>query len=412
MTSDTYVIGDDAIYKNSGGNKVAITDSRLVISEIASDISSNKVFVTLEWNDWLGLSQKPKSSTILLGTLSNKNELLPLANEGAPINDSNIRDVMDYLKWACKEGNTKKTSVASSLGWNNTTFVIPGGNVQAIGIDESAWQTVGDAAMVKDALRSLISWGMTPALIVAAASVAAPFKKPLNIVRNPIISLAMESSTGKSTCTRFAISLFANPEVNKTLYRNNFTANGLMAQLVKLNDLPLAIDDVQNLSSYGINDLIYLLADGAEKLRASQTGAALNSNCWQGVAILSSEESVLADVKGKGAVNRSIVLTEPPLGLPKSAEGLERAKLLDNISNLHYGAIRHELSNLYSSYVTNSEVKQKMDSNFSRLLQKANEYAVPTDFQQQAALIGLGLNILFYLAKPKDASRDIVKSGV
>ena len=332
----------------TGTRRVAVRP--IYVEALCQDISTNKFHAQLVWQDLAGNLQNMQ---IAAAHLSDKKELLALSNSGAAINNTNYKEVGHYLQATFDSAKLPIKKSATKVGWQGNKLILPDAypDVLVQGFAPANWEPKGNASVARAALHKLLTWGATPALAVTAASAAAPAVRLLGLVRSPVLQLCVTSGTGKSSAARFAVSLWANPEFNSSLYINSFTAKGLFAKLMSLQDMPVALDDVQLLAQEDINKLVYSLADGSETLRADRTGAAREADAWRGVAILTSEQALLAGAVGKGAVNRSIELSDNPLGMPKGPEGAARAELLRDAA-LHYATLRGELLALYGDTTT------------------------------------------------------------
>jgi hypothetical protein len=367
------------------------------VKTLYEDISSGEYSFEIAWVDILGKSQ---SEILSYADLEDPKEFLKLAKRGLNISKASVADVISQVRFTLQSGPVPVQRIASRTGWHGTQLLLPGSDITIRGQDTTAWTPKGDPQAVYEALRRFMEFGATPALVVAAASAAAPLIRLCDVHRNPVVQLAMASGMGKTSAARFGLSLWASPAYNKALYFNSTTNNGLLARLMSLQDLPCAVDDVQLHGREAVNELIYSLADGAERLRADRTGTALEASRWKGVAILTSEQSVLADAGGQGAINRSFELSDPPLGAPKGPEGKARADLLENVSRNHHGAAREALAALYAD-------TEQVKILYAAAKQAAEAHVAP-DILEQVAAIGAGAGLLARLVDGDEGVIDDV----
>ncbi len=200
---------DGRVYK-----LVPISERHIELKTQLYDVVTSNYFVELQW---LNPDKSQGHDTVLQGVIDNKTKLLNLSNKNAPISAANVTEIMAYLKYQAE--HTQPVHASSQLGWQGKTFVLPGGSTKVIGIEEEPWQPQGDKEAFRAALKKLIGWGQTPALMAMFASAAAPAVRLAKLNRNPILSFSSTSGTGKSTCTAAALSLWTTTERSTPMTR-------------------------------------------------------------------------------------------------------------------------------------------------------------------------------------------------
>ena len=105
------------------------------------------------------------------------------------------------------------------------------------------------------------------------------------------LHLRGQSSRGKSTLLRAAVSVWGSP---KFLQSWRATSNGLEGVATACNGSVIALDEMGEITARAGGATAYLLANGQGKARAARTGAARPAARWR-TAILSSGEISLAD---------------------------------------------------------------------------------------------------------------------
>src|SRR5699024_7061508 len=89
---------------------------------------------------------------------------------------------------------------------------------------------------------------------------------------NIIVHIFGNSSTGKSTAIKLAISLFGYPDVKKNGLFSTFNAteNALIRKLAGLKGVPFAFDELSMGNLTDTSSLIYKLANGTDKSRLNK----------------------------------------------------------------------------------------------------------------------------------------------
>lgn len=106
-----------------------------------------------------------------------------------------------------------------------------------------------------------------------------------------------DSSTGKSTLVLAGCSVWGHGENFKRTWRA--TGNGLEGIAAQRNDTLLALDEIGEADPREIGAVIYAMANGTGKARASRSGAARASKRWR-VMLLSSGELGLSAMMAEG----------------------------------------------------------------------------------------------------------------
>lgn len=106
-----------------------------------------------------------------------------------------------------------------------------------------------------------------------------------------------DSSTGKSTLVLAGCSVWGHGENFKRTWRA--TGNGLEGIAAQRNDTLLALDEIGEADPREIGAVIYAMANGTGKARASRSGAAKASKRWR-VMLLSSGELGLSAMMAEG----------------------------------------------------------------------------------------------------------------
>lgn len=373
----------------------------LEVRGLLTDLSTGAEHYRLGWTREGG---EVVERTLSRAAAATKAGLLALAEAGAPVNETNAALLTQYVQRyaAYNAAALPHAFVTTRLGWHGgiaigdgatprpgDRFVLPGGEVEVLGVDERGWKPAGSLEGWLEGLSALLSWGVTPALVAAALSAVAPFVRSLRLNKNPILALTGASQSGKTSAIQFAISIWGDPAYNRSLYVDEGTPNGVMGRLMTRQDLPFALDELQRFDDTALGGLVYALASGAEKVRARRDGAERSAGSWCGVAFLTAETPAVRRSLRDGAVNRLIELSDPPLGLGRSPEGEARLRALQR-GMRHYGQARSPLLELMRGL----EVEELV----AGLAEAAKAAGCPGDMAPAVALAGLGVQLLDVLA--------------
>lgn len=135
-------------------------------------------------------------------------------------------------------------------------------------------------------------------VIAGGAGVVADFWQGSGM---PIIALHGLSSRGKSTALRYAASASAAPNEHGTYRTLRGTDNGFEGILPGLSGGTLCFDEAQHAEIKALWKLVWMLREGAGKLRANDQGGARTVHQFSGFALLSNEFA-LADLFRQGGI--------------------------------------------------------------------------------------------------------------
>lgn len=172
------------------------------------------------------------------------------------------------------------------------------------------------------------------ARFMVAAAVAPPLLKVLN-ARNFLVFLYGDSLGGKSTSLELAASA-----IGTDLMRSfDATKNGILAAAADVNDYALFIDEKQSADTKlkeAFDTLVYALANGVGRSRASKDGSAKKVQDWRTIALMTGEEELLDKRVMAGANNRLYVIKVPKHSavLPPRDCGKIRLIVKDNFGHV------------------------------------------------------------------------------
>lgn len=249
--------------------------------------------------------------------------LATLLDMGLEVSHQRRTQVCGYIAEQFPSG---RAIAACSTGWHTSQlFIMPKKN---FGHGEAIFQT--EAALVDDYRRggTLEGWQAAigagcegnPLLMLAiCVALAGPL---LYLVQRAGggFHIVGDSSTGKSTAILAGASVWGHGEEFKRTWRA--TGNGLEGIAAQRNDTLLALDEIGEADPREVGAVIYALANGTGKARASRTGAARAARRWR-VMVFSSGELGLSALMAEGG--------------QRSKAGQE-IRLLDISAKRRYGA--------------------------------------------------------------------------
>lgn len=139
-----------------------------------------------------------------------------------------------------------------------------------------------------------------------------------------IIHLVGNSTTGKSTALKLAISVFGNPHSqSNSLYGTyNGTNNALHHKLTGLNGVPYALDEISISDTKNYTSFIYTTANGSEKERLTKESVLMTKKTWR-TTVFSNGERSLTGSANKNAGIQVRVIEIKNMMWTKSAQNAE-----------------------------------------------------------------------------------------
>lgn len=202
--------------------------------------------------------------------------------------------VVEYI---AEQDPKRRIVAATSTGWHGAgLFITP---LENIGKGEAIYQAETTADGDYGQAGTLEGWRESiaaqlpgnPILQLAiGTALAGPLLAPLNIHAGGGFHLLWDSSNGKTTAVYCAASVWGHG-VHFAL-KWNATANGLEGIAALRNDGLLALDELGQADPRYVGDVVYSVADGIGKQRASRSATARRVRRWR-VMLLSSGEVTL-----------------------------------------------------------------------------------------------------------------------
>lgn len=294
-----------------------------------------------EWREWaMPMAMLRGSGEDLRG------ELLSM---GVEIDPDGFKVLNRYIQ---SQHPKRQMTAASSTGWHNDAlFIMPGQNLgtgDAILQSEAANLEGFAQAGTLDGWRDGVARyaaGNPLLMLGICAALAGPLLYPTR-QQSGGVNLYGKSSTGKSSIAQAAASVWGHGEHLMRTW--NATGNGLEGIAAQRNDTLLVLDELGESDPAKVGDIVYALANGTGRARATRTGGARTSNRWR-VSLLSSGELTLpakmAEAGKRSKAGQEVRLIDlsaaRSLGcwddLQGQADGATLSKIIKRASVTHYG---------------------------------------------------------------------------
>lgn len=311
---------------------------------ICSSVTVSKKIVHLERDEELLeltlLSTDGHKKTIIIsrGDLTQK-RFDSLAAKGVDIHDKNYERVLEYLLHAEKKAPIEY--LHRKMGW--------------CVMEDGSWaykhdQLIGNAPPSRFELENVLkpagtlsAWtrmvqeqvqGQTALELILAAGFASMLIPRLHTVssyRAFMLHLAGDSSTGKTTALRLALSAFANPNSREFFKSWTATQNALFASFDGNFGLPIVVDESSAVPTHDLTNFIYTFSEGSGKERAKPDGSLRPAPSWS-TLLLSSGEARLPKNHNNGLQIRLLELCDMPF-----TSSANNANSIINVIKENYG---------------------------------------------------------------------------
>ena len=249
----------------------------------------------------------------------------------------------DYLQ---KEGSSAAFTITDRAGWNGEAYILAGG--EAVNADGTNILYNGDTSQ-KDGYTekgSLKEWQEQAAryaennsrlCLALGLSMAAPFLALLN-EEGGGFHLAGDSSKGKTTAARLALSVWGDPETTKGNW--DTTPLGLQNLALARNDGLLVLDEIgQSADPRKIPQMVYSVINGVSKTQGAKDGGNRRQKTWRNLILSTGEinpESLIGDRaqwKAGNHVRLPDIQAEARFGIYDTLHGFaDGAKLSEHIN--------------------------------------------------------------------------------
>ena len=247
----------------------------------------------------------------------NEKNLIKYQNQGLDVMKRNVRFITEYLRQL--ESEVPLNYVHSKLGFmeykGKTIYKLH----EAIGLDSTY---VGECEikpkgsyneyinMIKNHVIGNVE--LEFAMVSGLSAILLGYIGEELGLDSTIIHLVGNSTTGKSTALKLAISSFGYPEVKHNgLYGTyNGTNNALIKKLGGLNGVPYALDEISMSESNDFTKFVYSLANGADKERLTKDSKLMGKESWLTTILSNGEKSITRSSNKNSGVQVRVIEAE------------------------------------------------------------------------------------------------------
>lgn len=390
---------DKNLYLVDGNQKIS---RAMELSEIQCNIDESTYKAKIEYESLDGKSELLVNREEYL----NKNKIINLQSKGLDVTHNNINYLIEYFR-EC-EDEAKVVNTHSQLGFREYKGKEIYRLNKAIGI-ESTYIGTCDVSqkgsrdtyinMIKNEVIGKVE--LEFALVSGMSSILLGYIGEELGLDSTIVHLVGNSTTGKSTALKLAISCFGYPDVKKNgLYGTyNGTNNALIKKLVGLKGVPYALDEISMSNTTNFTKFVYSLANGTDKDRLNKNSELKEKESWLTTILSNGEKSIIRASNRNAGVQVRVIEIED-LVWTKNAENAESINkvILNSYGHLGLEFAQYLLSQRKSEVCKEYEkIKQKLYSKLQEKLivdsmsvRRCNKFAI---ILQTALMIQDMLNI-------------------
>lgn len=259
-----FILNNNGIHFNNNGEMVKIADP-MSIKSIQQNIDEGTYKAIIKYKSFSGI----KEITMPREDYLNKNNLIKYQSKGLDITHENIALLTQYFNEKEREAEIK--NIHTKLGFYNYEGKIIYKLYECIGIS-SKYEGIYDVKPIgsKDEYIDMLNQeviGNTALefiVLVALSAVLLGYIGEDLGLDSIIFHLVGNSTTGKSTALKLAISLFGYPDVkrNGLFGTYNGTNNALIKKLTGLKGVPFALDEISMSYTQNFTNFIYAISNG------------------------------------------------------------------------------------------------------------------------------------------------------
>ncbi len=237
--------------------------------------------------------------------LSNKKGIVKLAGYGVNTVESNAKALCTYIMEMRNLNNIPNALIYDRFGWKDDESFVLGKNrytkegtgIVSLIISSKQTEAVHQKGTLKgwvNAISGLMKYQAQRFKMYAGT--AAPLLKIID-ESNICLNDFGDTSLGKTITTLCSTSMYGEPY--DMLFSGDSTKVGMERMVTLFCDMPINLDDAQNIDTKQLNEIIYMLVNGVGKLRGAKEGGTQEVMSWRTAGLLTSEIPILTEqVKG------------------------------------------------------------------------------------------------------------------
>lgn len=369
---DKFKVDENGVWEVLENGQSSKVGEYMILKSIRKNTDTGKYKAVIRYKAFSEIKEIEVDREIYL----NKNKIVDLINLGLDVMHSNASKLVEFFR-ECEKTIEKVTNVHSKIGFSKNNDQVCYKLYRCIGIDS---QYIGNYEIepkgTKEAYEKMLVeevYGKCELEFIIISSLSAVILGYIGADKgfdSIIIHLPGNSSTGKSTCLKLAISLFAKPDAKKqSLYNTyNATNNALLNKLGGINGVPFALDELSMSSSNNFTKFIYAMANGTDKDRLNKFSELKEKETWL-TTILSNGEKSLVDNSNKNAGIHVRVIEATDFSWTKDAENSEK---INQTILKNYGHIGFEFAE-YIMQIDKNDIGERVEKVKDEIYQKIEE---------------------------------------
>ena len=305
---------------------IPILDVPLRFIEVGQTASDSGA--TVQWTTSQGVKHTKLMPLTTIAEPASAKEWL-LRNAIIPIGD--VKHFMKYGTDALRDllQNSDPTAIVDQFGWRGQdAFALGNRLITADGVLDGKIDNTVPGTMVRALASkgSLDKWTAATALLdtddyrmhafAVLCALASPMLTVMD-VQGCVLSLAGPANTGKTTAMNYGMSAYGAPSGLVFSPDSSQIARGIMLRCA--GNLPVGLDDLSR-RTRDVNGLMYMVANGQDKVRGRIDGSARDAGSWRTVMIVTTNYPLMdLDTQTLGEAERRRVI-EVPVFKPLSRE--------------------------------------------------------------------------------------------
>ena len=296
-------------------------------------------------------------------TIFQARSITQLADIGITVTSENSKTLVKYLQ--CVEENNidllrvKKT--VNRLGWHGKHFVPFYNGDYVLDVDRNMYKWAEgyhSKGSLEKWVEIMLEYRKNNVFRFSQnISFASPLLRKLGL-RNFVSHNYADTRSGKTACMMAGNSVWGDPQ--KISLNFNATQVGLERTAAFYSDLPLPIDEKQLQNSNGFIDaVIYMLGNGASKIRGNKDGGIQSQTHWNSIIQTTGEEPMIRNNSLGGITSRVLELE----GKPFDSEDM--ASKMYALAEENYGLAGPKFI---------EKLNENFSENYSSLKKRHNEY--------------------------------------
>lgn len=330
------------VYQKIDGEEVRVSDG-MGISSIKTDIDSNNIESMIYYYEF----GTKKQCSMERGDYLNPTNLIQYQNRGLDVMRDNMYTLTKHFR--NQEVVAKRENIHKKLGFAMYNEKLIYKHHKCVGIDstyegEKEIKPKGSRETYINMIKEDVI-GHPPLELILGLSLSSVLLGYVGeelSLDTQIVHLYGNSTTGKSTALKLAISLFGYPDVKKNgLFSTyNATENALIKQLEGIRGIPFAFDEISMSKNKNFTEMIYKIANGVDKARLNKNSEQVKKEPWL-TTIMSNGEKSLVGSANKNAGIHVRVLEFEGITWTKNAENSEK---INSIILQNYGYLGFEFA--------------------------------------------------------------------